>query len=68
MIYIVAGGGNQQDVVVAFENESTFWKWKYILKMKAHFEKTDSVDSSQLSGVRSWLQSSGYGKKEQDMS
>ena len=32
------------------------------------FEKTNSVNSSQLSGVRSWLQSSGYGKKEQDMS
>ena len=32
------------------------------------FEKTNSVDSSQLSGVRSWLQSSGDGKKEQDMS
>ena len=32
------------------------------------FEKTDSVNSSQLSEVRSWLHSSGYGKKEQDMS
>ena len=32
------------------------------------FEKTNSVNSSQLSGVRSWLQSSGDGKKEQDMS
>ena len=21
-----------------FENESTFWKWKHILKMEAHFE------------------------------
>ena len=21
-----------------FENESTFWKWKHILKMKSHFE------------------------------
>ena len=31
------------------------------------FEKTNSVNSSQLSGVRSWLQSSGNGKKEQDM-
>ena len=26
-----------------FENESTFWKWKHILKMKAHFENESSI-------------------------
>ena len=40
----------------------------YASKNVDKFEKTNSVNSSQLSRVRSWLQSSGNGKKEQDMS
>ena len=40
----------------------------YASKNVDEFEKTNSVNSSQLSRVRSWLQSSGNGKKEQDMS
>ena len=26
-----------------FENESTFWKWKHILKMKAHLENESTL-------------------------
>ena len=30
-----------------FENESTFWKWEHILKMKAPFEKESHLENSE---------------------
>ena len=31
-----------------FENESTFWKWKHILEMKAHFEKEPHFENENI--------------------